>query len=183
MTADPAAARRPWLSLIGQPDVRLLLASPPRPAAAAAAVVSPAPASAAPAGSRARLLAAIVAEPGLSKADLARRAGLAWNLCDHHLGALERAGDALLVKLGREVHAFPRGWARAAACRRVLERDRVARRVLEQLGAAPCRTQAELRERSGHSPRSLRRALGLLVRHGLVSRDAGGIVLAQAPAS
>jgi predicted transcriptional regulator len=122
------------------------------------------------AASRARILAAVQADPGLHISLVAERTGLSWHTTMYHLKLLERRRLVQVDKGGRERRAFPAGLPAVhrtwLAAMRLAEAGDVLRLLLRD----PRQSIPGLSRRMGHSEKVVRRQMAHLAEAGLVHR-------------
>jgi len=122
------------------------------------------------AGSRARILAAIQADPGIHVAQLAERTGLSWHTTLYHLRLLERRRQVQVQKTDRERRAFPAGLPPAHRAWLAALRTGEAADLLRLLQQDPRQSIPRLSRRMGFSEKVVRRQMANLSQAGLVHR-------------
>lgn len=118
-----------------------------------------------------RILEALATGPGQNIDELAARLGLRRTAINHHLRVLLRVGKVVRVRQGRHALHFPvetpPDQRIALSLLRIPGVNAVTRDVFLE-PATECRDRAD---RLGLSPRHVRRALRILVRHGMARTD------------
>src|SRR5687768_157214 len=122
------------------------------------------------AASRARILAAVQADPGIHVSLLAERAGLSWHTTMYHLRLLERRRLVQVDKGDRERRAFPAGLPTVHRAWLAALRTGEAAEVLRLLQQDPRQTIPGLSRRMGYSEKVVRRQIAHLSQAGLVHR-------------
>ena len=122
------------------------------------------------AGSRARILAAVQADPGIHVSQLATATGLSWHTTMYHLRLLERRRLLQVDKSDRERRAFPTGLAPTHRAWLAALRSDEAAEMLRLLQQDPRQTIPGLSRRMGHSEKVVRRQIANLSQAGLVHR-------------
>ncbi|MEA3165232.1 MAG: hypothetical protein QOJ26_76 [Thermoplasmata archaeon] len=122
------------------------------------------------AASRERILAAVLADPGVHVSLLAERVGLSWHTTMYHLRVLDGRRLVHVDKSERERRAFPRGLPPAHRAWLAAMRDDDAAEVLRLLMEDPRQTIPALSRRMGHSEKVVRRQVANLAQAGLVQR-------------
>lgn len=178
-----AAAERPGLAALGH--VISLLGGPGPLAAVAAVVVGAAMLAAAllvplyhrlqrdrvlDHGTRARLIAAVKAMPGIHIEELSRLTGCSRSTAVYHLRVLERNAAVRAVPGGKTTHYFPNQgrWDPAEQEQRVLLGSGATRAVAAAVLATPGAPRRALEQAVGLSSSTLSWHLGRLLRLGLV---------------
>jgi DNA-binding transcriptional ArsR family regulator len=120
--------------------------------------------------SRKRVLAQVLADPGLSVAELAARANLTWRSTAYHVRLLQRAKAVEVEQGGRTRRVFPAGLP--VKHRQWLSALRIgeASEVLRLLIAEPNQTIPGLSRRLGYSDKVVRRQVANLAEAGLLER-------------
>lgn len=119
---------------------------------------------------RARLIQAIRANPGIHAADLSERLGLAWSTVDYHLRVLRRGELIKVVKALREKHLFPLEVEPTQHMWFAALRDEGAHRVFQRLIELPGQGVPLLSQWAGLSQKVIRRQLTDLIDVGLVTK-------------
>lgn len=104
---------------------------------------------------RARVLEAIKAEPGLSAREIGERTGLSRNGATHHVKILQRMGLVRVERRHRRAFVFPLGVERqveSTVVARLIENDPLVDLLLREPGL----TRAQIHERLKHMPHRTR---------------------------
>lgn len=120
---------------------------------------------------RARLLSAIRAHPGVDRAELARLTGLSWSAVAHHVRAFVRRGEVSAAAVGRRTVYHAGLAAREAALRRLLRTEPNAACLLRRLNDGPASGLRPLSQELAMDRKAVRRYLALLSDAGLVRRE------------
>lgn len=132
---------------------------------------------------RARVLALVEAEPGISPSELVRRLAIGWSSLYRHVRALKEEGRIRVDASGRHAFLYPagvQGDERLAAQRAVLLTGR-ARLVAQEVAARPGHDVASLAQALGISPRVIYHHVRRLVAAELLSSRAPNRYLDLAP--
>jgi predicted transcriptional regulator len=81
---------------------------------------------------RALVLAAVSAEPGLSKTELMQRTSLAWGTIHYYVVRLCKEASISQVADGRRIRLYP-GASDPSRCRQVIQERPLSRRTFEAL--------------------------------------------------
>lgn len=115
-----------------------------------------------------RVLALLDQYPGLNIDELAGALGVQRTAAKHHVQALERRGMLVRVRQGRHLLHFPADLPPVERLVFTVFRVPSVRRVAEEVFLDPSVSREALAERLEVTPRTVRRALGLLLRQGLM---------------
>lgn len=124
-------------------------------------------------GTRARIMQAIRAHPGIHTSDLSDHLKLAWSTVDYHLQVLKRDEVISIVKALRECHAFPADVEPSQHMWFATLRDQGNHRIFQRLLELPGQGVPMLSEWAGLSHKIIRRQLTDLLDVGLINRTGG----------
>ena len=120
-----------------------------------------------------RVLAILEAYPGLNLDEVALALGVQRTAAKHHLVYLEKAGLVTRVRFGRHRLHFPQSLPASERTMFCLFRVPSLHRLAQALLADPALDGSRLAAQLQVSPRTIRRAVRLLTRNGLVRVQAG----------
>jgi predicted transcriptional regulator len=123
---------------------------------------------------RARILAAVAAEPGVHFSGLQRRLGVSAGTAHHHLGKLTQGGLLVAVPHGRHTRYFPPETSAASVSRAKVLAAPGAAQVMEAVRRSPGATVTGLAQALGRSAGTVAHHLDRLEAAGLVERRRDG---------